>query len=233
MNNALLRYWPYLLIAAILLTASQLNIWHFSLADLYHIRHQLKLWQLNYPLLTPALFCVTYVIIVICCLPFAALMSILGGWLFGIIGGTLYVVLGAVIGSLISYYCARYAIFPTVDKHLEQRQTIQYCIRQNSWIGCWLVRLCPVFPFVLVNTICGSVAIPLPIFLTTTTFGIMPATFIYTYLGQQLDILFTSNQTINQILIEHFSLPLGLLFLLSILTGSLYIWIKAKEQSKS
>lgn len=58
---------------------------------------------------TVLLYLASFVAVVIFCLPGAALMSILGGYLFGVFFGVLYLMIGATLGAILFFWrCAIY-----------------------------------------------------------------------------------------------------------------------------
>jgi uncharacterized membrane protein YdjX (TVP38/TMEM64 family) len=48
------------------------------------------------------------------------------------------------------------------------------------------IRLIPIFPFFLINILCGLTKISIQTFFITTALGIIPGDLIYTYAGTQL-----------------------------------------------
>jgi uncharacterized membrane protein YdjX (TVP38/TMEM64 family) len=112
------------------------------------------------------------------------LLSLVGAILYGPFLGTLLVWLGATLGSLPPYMLARIAGRPAVDSFLQANTLERFdrWIAERGFQGLLLVRLLPIFPYVIVNYACGLMGIKLRSYLIATAVGILPGTFVYQYL---------------------------------------------------
>ena len=111
----------------------------------------------------------------------------LGGFLFGKYLGTILVVGGATIGACTLFIIARTSAGRTLR---ERAGTLYKKIEtnmQDNAVGYMLfMRLVPIFPFFLVNIVPALFNVSIRAFAVTTFFGIMPGTFVYVNLGEQL-----------------------------------------------
>lgn len=138
------------------------------------------------PIWAPLVFISVYIASVALSLPFATLLTLLSGFLFGIWFGTLYVVFAATIGASILFLIAQSSFgFALKEKAGPLYHQIKDNMRENAIGYLFFMRLVPLFPFVVVNIVPALFGIPLRTFVFTTFFGIVPGSFIYVNLGKQ------------------------------------------------
>ena len=140
----------------------------------------------NYAL-SMAIFIITYVLSVAFLLPFATVLTLGGGFLFGAFFGTLFSTIGATIGAVFAFLFARYIIGEKLqEKYKKQLSKLNKEIETNKYQYLFSLRFLPIFPFFLVNFLCGITKLDLRTFIITTYFGIIPGGFVYTYAGSRL-----------------------------------------------
>ena len=140
----------------------------------------------NY-ILTVFLFVLVYIGAVAFMLPIATVLTLAGGFLFGSIFGTIFVNIGATIGAVIAFLFARYILGKKVqDKYEKQLKKFNSELETNKYQYLFSLRFLPIFPFFLVNFLCGVTKLDLKTFALTTSLGIIPGSFVYTYAGSQL-----------------------------------------------
>lgn len=128
-----------------------------------------------------------YVAVAALALPGAVFLTLGGGFLFGAVAGTLLTVIGATAGATLVFLFAR-ALFGdrALDRFGESAARLATGIRRNAWSYLLVLRLVPLFPFFLVNLVPAFVGVPLPVFVATTFFGIIPATAVFSLAGAGL-----------------------------------------------
>ncbi len=151
---------------------------------IYEARDQL-LEQVSQRLLLSAIaFVLLYFVTVALSIPGATLLTLSGGFLFGPILGTLLVNIGASTGALAIFLAARYFLGSQVqEKYGEKLSRFNREIEQNGSSYLLTLRFIPIFPFFLVNLLPGFTTVKVSTFLWTTVVGIIPGSFVYTYLG--------------------------------------------------
>jgi uncharacterized membrane protein YdjX (TVP38/TMEM64 family) len=173
-----------------------------------------------------SIYILTYIIVVTFALPGAGVLSLTGGFLFGIVGGMLYSNVGATIGAIFSFLSARYIIGEWIQKRYEEKlEKINEEIKENGKNYFLMLRLIPVFPFFLINLLAGLTSIPLTTFAWTTTIGIIPGSFAYSFAGNNLGNI----QSAKDILSIHTILGFTALGALAILP----IFLKKMKRKKS
>ncbi len=140
----------------------------------------------NYPAAV-ALFVAAYILQTAFSLPGGAVMTLAGGFLFGSVLGTIFVNIGATLGATAAFLAARYVLRDWVERTFGERiEPIQAGFAQNAFSYLLTLRLIPAFPFFLVNLVSGLTRVNLGTYVTATSIGIIPGSFVFAFAGQQL-----------------------------------------------
>ena len=133
----------------------------------------------------PIVFIAGYAVSVVLLVP-AVLLTLAGGAVFGLVRGTLYVFVAAVMGSIAAFLIARYVARDMVEKRLGANLRVAAIDRAVAAQGLrivFLLRLSPVFPFVLLNYALGLTRVRLVDY-ALASFGMIPGTILYVYYGK-------------------------------------------------
>ncbi|HEB41686.1 MAG TPA: TVP38/TMEM64 family protein [Candidatus Dependentiae bacterium] len=159
-----------------------------SLAQLKMHRDYLQQVIANHYLLAVLFYISCYITAVAFSLPIGAILTVAGGFLFGIIAGTFYTNIGATVGATIAFFLVRYLIGDTVQqKYAVQLARFNKSMEQYGSNYLLVIRFIAVIPFFLVNILAGLTNLPLLTFIWTTAIGILPGSLVYTFAGQQLN----------------------------------------------
>ena len=182
------RFLPLAILLALIASAYALDLQsHLSLEEIKTHKESFKSFITTHPALSPFVFMATYTICVALSLPIATLLTLLGGFLFGLWLGTLYVVIGATLGAVIVFLIAKTSLGETLrEKAGPFYSKIEKNMKDNAVGYLLFMRLFPLFPFVAVNVVPALFNISLRTFTLTTFFGIIPGSAVYVYFGQQL-----------------------------------------------
>lgn len=139
-------------------------------------------------------FVALYVAVVALSLPGATIVSLTGGYVFGLFPGVLYNVTGATVGAALVFLAARAGFGRDLAAGAQLRggklAEMQAALQQNQWSALLILRLLPILPFFLVNLLAATVGVRLWPFVATTFLGIIPASFVFTSIGAGLgDVL--------------------------------------------
>jgi uncharacterized membrane protein YdjX (TVP38/TMEM64 family) len=162
-----------------------------SLETLAGHREALAAHVARHAVLAAAAFVVIYVAVVALSLPGATVMTLAGGFLFGAASGTALTVVAATTGATLVFLFAR-RIFgaDALDRLGPRAARLAAGIRREAVSYLLVLRLVPLFPFVLVNLVPASAGVRLPVFVLTTLFGILPGSAVYSLAGAGLgDVL--------------------------------------------
>lgn len=140
-----------------------------------------------HPVLSSLAFMGAYILSVALSLPIATVLTLAGGFLFGKWLGTLFVVSAATIGAAIIFTIAK----TSLGKMLREKagglySRIEGNMQDNAAGYLLFMRLVPLFPFFLVNIVPALFNVPLRVFVLTTFIGIIPGSFVFVNVGEQL-----------------------------------------------
>jgi len=171
-----------------------------------HREYLLNLVEQN-PITSGLIFMGLYIVTVALSLPIASLLTLLGGFLFGIFAGTIMIVTSATIGASIIFMVAKSAIGETLrDKAGPFYNKVAVNMRDNVIQYMFFVRLVPVMPFFVANILPALFNIKLRDFIFTTFFGIIPGTAVYTNIGRSLADIETLNDLVSPQILGAFTL---------------------------
>lgn len=168
----------------------------------------------NYPILSVLIFGIIYIFAVALSLPIASLLTLLGGFLFGVMLGTFIIVVSATLGASIIFLITK----TSIGENLRKKAGPFYAkvannMENNAFQYMFFTRLVPVMPFFIANILPALFDIKLRNFATATFIGIIPGTIVYTNIGRELGELESLNDLISPDIIIAFSL-LGLFSLI-------------------
>ncbi len=131
----------------------------------------------------PLLFMSVYIIGTVLFFP-GAVLTLLGGALFGPLLGTFYNLTAATIGAMLSFLIARYLASDWVEKKAggKLKQLING-VENEGWRFIAFTRLVPLFPFNLLNYALGLTKIKFRHYSLATFIFMFPGALAYTYLG--------------------------------------------------
>ena len=120
-------------------------------------------------------------------LPGAAVMTLLGGALFGFVTGTIVVSFASTIGATLACLVARFLLRDWVQGKVGGKlKIINEGIEKEGALYLFTMRLIPAFPFWLVNLAMGLTRIPLRTFYWVSQIGMLPATMVFVFAGREL-----------------------------------------------
>ena len=156
-------------------------------------QHQASLqgWVAAHTAAAVALFFLAYVAVVTFSLPGGALMTLIGGFLFGTWVGGMIVVLAATLGATLLFLAARTAFGDLLRaKAGPGIAKMEAGFRENAMSYLLVLRLVPLFPFFLVNLAPAFLGVPAATYVVATFIGIIPGTFVYASVGNGLGAVF-------------------------------------------
>ena len=137
--------------------------------------------------LTMGLFAGIYVLVTALSLPGAAIMTLVGGAIFGLLWGTVIVSFASTIGAALAFLVARFLFRDAVQarfaKHLE---AVNEGVERDGALYLFLLRLVPAFPFFVINLVMALTPMKLLTFFVVSQIGMLPGTVVYVNAGTQL-----------------------------------------------
>lgn len=122
----------------------------------------------------------------------SAPLAMIAGALWGTFLAGIYSVIGGFLGGLIAYYLGR-TLGRSAIKALTGKIMVFSKRKGEIYLG-WLIfasRLLPVLSFDLISYGAGMTGLSLPIYATATLLGMIPSTFLLTYLGDAIVVDFS------------------------------------------
>ncbi len=151
-------------------------------------------------------------------IPGAAILALVGGFIFGTTKGTIYINIGATIGATASFLLSRYIIGSWIQSQYKDKIIrINKQIKENGANYFLTARFIPIVPFFLINLLGGLTTIPLRTFIWTTSLGIIPVDIVYAYAGSNIENI----HSLNDVLSTKVILTLSLLAIVPMLSSSL------------
>ncbi len=148
--------------------------------------------------LTAAVYVATYALVAAFSIPGGAILTLLGGFLFGTWLGGAYAVTGATLGAVAVFLAARTALGNALrEKAGSAVRRMQDGFNENALNYLFVLRLIPIFPFWLVNLVPAFVGVPLRTYVIGTVFGIMPGALVYASVGNGLGELLAMGEKPN------------------------------------
>ena len=169
-------------------------------------REALLAWRDANYVLAALVFIAAYIVIVAFSLPGAAVMTLTGGFLFGIFPGALFTVMGATMGALVIFSAVKLGLGDYLhSKFFEDNddgketflEKMDRELHENELSYLLILRLVPAVPFFLANLAPAFLGVSFRMFALTTFFGIMPGSIVYTSVGAGLGDVFAAGETPN------------------------------------
>lgn len=119
--------------------------------------------------------------------PGAAVFKLISGALFGLWAGAAVALAATVIAAALGFLIARYALRGWAQRRWGDRfAAIDDGVRREGVVYLLAMRFNPLVPFFLINFGMGMTCMRLWVFVATSFFGVMPASFIYANAGTQI-----------------------------------------------
>ena len=139
------------------------------------------------PALTMALFFIIYVAVTGLSLPGAAILTLIGGAIFGFLPGLLMISFASTIGATIAFLFSRTLLRDWVQKKFfSYLENINQGVKKDGAFYLLTMRLIPAIPFFVINLVMGLTPIKAATFYWVSQLGMLPGTIVYVNAGAQL-----------------------------------------------
>lgn len=136
-----------------------------------------------------------YTAVIAMSVPGGALMTITGGFLFGVVQASICVVIGATSGATILFLVAKTALGdPLRAKAGPWLKSFERGFQENALSYLLVLRLVPLFPFFIVNLVPAFLGVRLGTYVLATAIGITPAVVVFSTVGAGLGSILDSGQ---------------------------------------
>ena len=165
------------------------------------VRHHeaLRAFIAGHELSAVAGYVTLYAVTITLSVPVGFYLTVIGGILFGTVLGGGAALVGATVGAIGIFLLAKSA----VGEHLVRRagplaEKLADGFRADAFSYLLFLRLVPIFPFWLVNLVPALCGVSLATFAAATALGILPATFVFAFVGAGLDSVIVAQQAAYQ-----------------------------------
>lgn len=139
------------------------------------------------PWIAAAIYFAIYVVVTALSIPGAAIMTLIGGAIFGLVWGTVLVSFASTIGATLAFLVARFVLRDVVQRRFgDSLRAINDGVRRDGSLYLFMLRLVPAFPFWVINLVMALTPMRAPIFFVVSQLGMLPGTIVYVNAGTQL-----------------------------------------------
>ncbi len=163
---------------------------YLNLGRLQENKEALKAVVERHYLLSVLVYIAAYIGVVALSIPGATVLTLLGGFFYGVAPATLYINVGATLGATIVFLAARFFLGEMIQtRYGEKLSRFNREIEANGKNYLLTLRLIPLFPFWMINLFAGVTRIRTRTFVWTTSLGIIPGSAVYAYAGYAVNDL--------------------------------------------
>jgi uncharacterized membrane protein YdjX (TVP38/TMEM64 family) len=157
-----------------------------SLQDFKDRREEIQALIFARPLLHTLLFILAFALVAALA-PGAAVLKVAAGALFGLWGGMAVALSATLLAATIGFLLARYLLRGWMERRWHQRfAVINRGVESEGVIYLLAMRFNPLVPFFLINFAMGVTRMKLWLFVVTSFFGLIPASFVYANAGTEI-----------------------------------------------
>jgi len=150
-------------------------------------------------------FCI-YVAVTALALPAATIISLTGGAMFGLVTGVIVVSFASSIGAAVAFIISRYVLRDWVQGRFgDKLAKVNAGIEEEGAFYLFTLRLIPIFPFFVINTVIALTPMRLRTFYWVSQLGMFPATVVYVNAGKELGQLESLSGLLSPSLILSFA----------------------------
>lgn len=146
---------------------------------------QLGDWAEAHPRIAWAGFILAYILAAVCMVP-GSILTLAAGVVFGIAGGVALVSVASTLGAGAAFLAGRFLARDWVESRLKAMPrfaALDRAVARRGWLIVLLARLSIVIPYNLLNYALGLTQVRFGAYLASTFAGMLPAIFLYVYLG--------------------------------------------------
>lgn len=186
--NGIRRWLPLIVLAGLVLGAYAFGLQKYlSLEVIAANRDFLNSYVATHLATSLLIFGAVYITVVALSLPGAAILSIVGGFVFGWALSAPVTILAATIGAIVVFQIVKTSLGATLaEKAGPFVQRLSSGFAKDAFNYLLFLRLVPAFPFFIVNVVAGVCRVPLKTFAIATFLGIIPGSFVFAWLGRGL-----------------------------------------------
>lgn len=199
---------------------------YLNLESLKAQKQQLdQFYQANPTLVAIAYFSI-YLIVAAFALPAAAILTLAGGAIFGFTTGLILASFASTIGATIAFLLTRFLFHDTIQTKFGDRLgAINQGIEREGALYVFGLRLVPLFPFFMVNSLLALTRLKTTTFYWASQIGMLAGTAVYVYAGTQLAQI----ESLGDIVSPQLLIAFVLLGTFPIIAKHIMNWLRARS----
>ncbi len=159
----------------------------------------------EHPLQAAAAYFALYVAVTGLSLPGAAILTLVGGAVFGLLWGTIIVSFASSIGATLAFIASRFLLRDWVQSKFGKfLKPINEGVEREGAFYLFALRLVPAFPFFVINLVMGLTPIKTRTFYWVSQLGMLAGTVAYVYAGTQLGRISSLRDVVSPGLVSAF-----------------------------
>lgn len=220
--KAIRRFWPLVVLAGVIALIFGMG-WnrYLSLETLQQNGEAMRAYVADHYVLALLILIAVFAVMTASVVPGVFFITITAGYLFGPWVGGVATSIAATIGALVVYAVARSALGRSIRERAARNEGLmkKVCdaIDKDTFWYVLASRLAVVVPFHMINVAAGVMCVRLTPYTTATLIGLLPAHFIYCWIGDSLnDLLAVDPDPDVQALFGEFWAPMLGVFILAV-----------------
>ena len=180
------KFIPVIVIASAFLLAFLLGAKAITFDDVISNRDQILVFRDSNLTFCVMIFMLMYISVVTFSIPGATVLSVTGGFIFGLEAGLILNIVSATIGATFLFLAVRLGfgnLLMRFEKGSAKFSDLIEQLKINEINLLLLLRLIPVVPFFVANILPAIAGVSLKNFFWTTFLGIIPGGFVFTLIG--------------------------------------------------
>ena len=150
-------------------------------------QENLQNYYLNNKFLTMGIFFGIYIVATAMSFPGATILTLLGGAIFGLGWGLVLVSFASTIGATLAFLMSRTVLRDTIqNKFGDKLKTFNEGVEREGALYLFTLRLVPIFPFFLINTVMGLTPMTVGKFYIVSQLGMLLGTAVYVNAGDNI-----------------------------------------------
>ncbi len=150
-------------------------------------RAAIEAFYAAHPMQSAAIYLAVYVAVTALSLPGAAIMTLVGGAIFGLLWGTVVVSFASSIGATLAFVASRFLLRDWVQQRFgDKLRPINEGVAKEGGYYLFALRLVPAFPFFVINLVMGLTPLRTWTFYWVSQLGMLAGTLVYVYAGTKL-----------------------------------------------
>src|SRR5579863_5413793 len=200
MKRSLIKIGVILLVVAFFITLTKyyhLND-YLSLEGFNNYHEKLIGYKIGHPAKFIIGYIVSYILLIMLCIPGTILFDLIAGFVFGWYFGTIIVLFSYGIGSFLNFILVRYFFKDLfANKFGRFKSLIHGGGQYGLLINLTGLRLIAVIPFWILNIVAALLNVNVRTFLISTLIGILPSTIIYVVIGDGVSDMLDKGQALT------------------------------------